>query len=153
MILQTTDPLQSGGTTSADNKPCGSFQLYSFHLTNVLRAYVMPGAGVLILFFLKLQKVQPHADQAEEILWILLKISSAQFPLHSAAGTNQSRDIGFEGGFQKLKTKQRENLFLQKIIFFSQCLKQFVLLFKFFREYKKAKVRNKNLPLTPPTQR
>lgn len=88
MILQTTDPLKSGGTTSADNKPRGSFQLYSFHLTNVLRAYVMPGAGVLILFFLKLQKVQPHADQAEEILWILLKISSAQFPLHSAAGTN-----------------------------------------------------------------
>lgn len=48
----------------------------------------MPGAGVLFSFFLKLQKVQPHTDQAEEIIWILLKIRSAQFPLPLAAGTN-----------------------------------------------------------------
>lgn len=39
----------------------------------------MPGAAVFLLSLQKLQKVQPHPNQAEEIIWKLLKIFVPSF--------------------------------------------------------------------------
>lgn len=94
--------LEPTGTTSAENKPNFQVPKFSHSTKELLRAYFMPGARILLLFLLKLQKAQLHTNQAEEVIWIFLKISSAKFLLPSAAGTNYSQDR-FEG-FWKFKT-------------------------------------------------
>lgn len=80
--------LEPTGTTSAENKPNFQVPKFSHSTKELLRAYFMPGARILLLFLLKLQKAQLHTNQAEEVIWIFLKISSAKLLLPSAAGTN-----------------------------------------------------------------